>query len=139
MRLYRATMEDCASMHRLSSMPGLSGPHGEAPPLCWFESFVSEGQYAYVIRDGAQVAAFAIGERTCGNIGLIWMLGVDEKHRNLGLATRLMKHIEKRMKSYGLRVIISYGYTGSPEMLHLLKKLKYRPGSSYVEHVRFLK
>ena len=138
MNIKNATIKDCSQMHRLSSVPGLSNPQGKAPPLYWYESFVREKQYSYVIRDGRRVAGFVFGERTCGDIGLIWMLGVDKKYRKRGFATSLMKHVEEQMKADGLRVIIVYGYAKNPEVLHLLKKLEYHPGNNYVEHVRFL-
>ncbi|OGV58265.1 MAG: hypothetical protein A2X45_12795 [Lentisphaerae bacterium GWF2_50_93] len=125
-------------MHRISSAPGLSNPQGKVPPLSWFESFVREKQYSYVIRDGRRVAGFVFGERTCGDIGLIWMLGVDKKYRKMGFAASLMKHAEERMKADGLHVIIAYGYARNPVVQRLLKKLQYHPGNTYVEYVRFL-
>ncbi len=138
MRITKATLKDCVQMHRLSSIPGLSNPQGKAPPLSWYESFVREKQYSYVIKDKKTVVGFVFGERTCGDIGLIWMLGVDKRYRNRGFATSLMKHAEEQMKADGLHVIISYGFVKNPTVQHLLKKLKYHPGNAYIEYVRFL-
>ena len=138
MKISNATLKDCIQIHRLASMPGLANPEGKAPGLFWIQSFVREKQYAYVIRDGSIVAAFLIGERTCGNLGMIWMIGVDERYRNRGLATMLMGHAENQMKAKGIRVIIAYGYTVNPTVKHLFEKLKYRGGNTYTEYVKFL-
>jgi len=138
MKISRATLKDCVQMHKLSSMPGLSNPEGKTPPLCWYESFVREKQYSYVAKDGGRVAGFVFGERTCGDIGLIWMLGVDKPYRRKGIATRLMRHVDAEMKADGLRVIISYGFVKSRPVHKLLKKLHYHPGNAYIEYVRFL-
>ncbi|MFZ2654926.1 MAG: GNAT family N-acetyltransferase [Victivallales bacterium] len=138
MKITRSTLKDCVQMHRISSAPGLSNPAGQAPPLFWYESFVREKQYSYVIKEGRNVAGFVFGERTCGDIGLIWMLGVDRKYRKRGFATSLMKHAEEQMKADGLHVIIAYGFAKNPVVQRLLEKLGYHPGNSYVEHVRFL-
>ena len=119
-------------------MPGLANPEGKAPGLCWIESFVREKQYAYVIKDGSLVTAFVVGERTCGELGMIWMIGVDERYWNRGYATALMEYAEKKMKEKGLRVIIAYGYTVNPVVKHLFEKLKYRGGNTYTEYVKFI-
>ena len=137
-KISKATLKDCTQIHRLAAMPGLANPEGKAPGLCWIESFVREKQYAYVIRDGSVVAAFLVGERTCGDLGMIWMIGVDERYRNRGFATMLIEHAEIQMKSNGIRVIIAYGYTVNPIVKHLFDKLKYRGGNTYTEYVKFL-
>ncbi len=138
MKIRNATLEDCIQIHRLASMPGLANPEGKAPGLCWIKSFVREKQYAYVIRDGRLVVAFLVGERTCGDLGMIWMIGVDERYRNRGFATMLMEHAETQMKSKGIRVIIAYGYTVNPIVKHMFESLKYRGGNTYTEYVKFL-
>ena len=137
-KIRNATLKDCTQIHRLASMPGLANPEGNAPGLCWIQSFVREKQYAYVIRDGDLVAAFLVGERTCGDLGMIWMIGVDEKYRNMGFATMLMEHAETQMKANGIRVVIAYGYTVNPAVKRLFEKLKYRGGNTYTEYVKFL-
>jgi ribosomal protein S18 acetylase RimI-like enzyme len=138
MKISNATLKDCIRIHRLASMPGLANPEGKAPGLCWIESFVREKQYAYVIKDGSLVTAFVVGERTCGDLGMIWMIGVDERYWNRGYATTLMEYAEKKMKAKGLRVIIAYGYTVNPVVKHLFEKLKYRGGNTYTEYVKFI-
>ena len=138
MEISEASLEDCIQIHRLASMPGLANPEGKAPGLSWIESFVREKQYAYVIRDGDTVAGFIEGERTCGNLGVIWMIGVDERYKNMGIATKLMTHVETNMKANGIRVIIAYGFTLNPAVKHLFDKLEYRGGSTYTEYVKFL-
>lgn len=138
MKISNATLKDCIQIHRLAAMPGLANPEGKAPGLGWIKSFVREKQYAYAIRDGSTVAAFLVGERTCGDLGMIWMIGVDEGYRNKGLATMLMEHAETKMKANGIRVIIAYGYTVNPAVKHLFEKLKYRGGNTYTEYVKFL-
>jgi ribosomal protein S18 acetylase RimI-like enzyme len=138
LKINNATLKDCIQIHRLASMPGLANPEGKAPGLCWIQSFVMEKQYAYVIRDGSLVVAFLVGERTCGDLGMIWMIGVDENYRDRGLATMLMGHAETQMKANGIRVIIAYGYTVNPAVKHLFDKLKYRGGNTYTEYVKFL-
>ena len=139
MKISNATFKDCVQIHRLASMPGLANPEGKAPGLRWIKSFVLEKQYAYVIRDGSLVSAFLVGERTCGNLGMIWMIGVDERHRDKGFATMLMEHAEAQMKAKGIRVIIAYGYTVNPLVKRLFERLKYRGGNTYTEYVKFLR
>jgi ribosomal protein S18 acetylase RimI-like enzyme len=138
MKIQNATLRDCTHIHRLASMPGLANPEGKAPGLFWIKSFVQEKQYAYVIKDKSQVAAFLVGERTCGDLGMIWMIGVDEQYRNRGFARTLMGHAETAMRANGIRVIIAYGYTVNPIVKHMFESLKYRGGNTYTEYVKFL-
>jgi len=138
MKISNATLKDCIQIHRLASLPGLANPEGKAPGLRWIKSFVLEKQYAYVIRDEGLVAAFLVGERTCGDLGMIWMIGVDERYRSRGFATMLMEHAESQMKADGIYVVIAYGYTVNPVVKHLFDKLKYRGGNTYTEYVKFL-
>jgi len=138
MKICKATLKDCKEIHKLSFVPGLANQEGYPPPRCWMESFVREKQYAYVIRDDKEVVAFILGERTCGGIGLVWMLGVEKSHQGKGLGTSILEYAAKQMKADGLRVVIVYGYTKNPAIKHILKKLDFQAGCTYVEYVKFL-
>jgi ribosomal protein S18 acetylase RimI-like enzyme len=138
MKISKATLKDCKEMYELSFVSGLANPEGNPPPQCWTEAFVKEKKYAHVIKDGKKVVAYLLAERTCGGVGLVWMLGVDKRYRNKGLGTSLLKHVAKQMKEDGLHVVIAYGYARNPAVKHILKKLKFNPGCNYVEYVKFL-
>ena len=80
LKVEKATMKDCRGMYELSFVSGLANPAGEPPPQSWTEAFVKEKKYAFMIKDDGKVVAYLLGERTCGGVGLVWMLGVDKNH-----------------------------------------------------------
>ncbi len=137
-KVENATMKDCTEMYRLSFVSGLANPEGRPPPQSWTESFVREKKYAFIIKDKGRVIGYLLGERTCGGVGLVWMLGVEKSYRNKGLGSKLLRHTARQMKKDGAHVVIAYGYTGNPAVKHLLKKLKFHAGNEYIEYVKFL-
>lgn len=55
--------------------------------------------------DGKVVAAIMAGDSE-NDVGIIWKIWVDEKYRNQGLGTLLLKHYERKAKAKGATKVI---------------------------------
>ncbi len=134
----KAKIEDCKQVYELCKTKELINPSGEPPKLWWIKSFIKEKQIFYVAQADGKVIGFVIGERTCGEVGYLWMLAVKKENRGKGIAKQLLLCAEQECKKRGLRVIVSYGFAESKKVLNLLKKLKYEKGRKYFEFIKFL-
>ncbi len=138
-KIRKAEIKDCRQVYELCRVPGLVNPSGEPPKIWWIESFIKEKQMFYVAETNKDIIGFVIGERTCGNLGYLWMLAIKKEFQGKGLGKKLLKLAERECRRRKLKAIICYGFAKNNRALKLLKKQKYEQGEKYYEFIKFLK
>jgi ribosomal protein S18 acetylase RimI-like enzyme len=138
MIIRKATLNDCKHVWDMCRIPQLVNPSGEPPRLWWIKSFVKEKQIFFIAEESGELAGFILGERTCGQIGYLWMLAVKPRFQGKGIGKELFLTAEKECKKRRLKAILLYGYEKSPRALKIIKSLKYEKGRKYYEFLKFI-
>jgi ribosomal protein S18 acetylase RimI-like enzyme len=134
-----AKIEDCQAVYELTkNTPELVNPSTEPPPLEWIESFVKEKQIFYVAVENNEIIGYIMGERTIGDIGLMWMLTVKKEFRGRGVGKNLLLEAEEECKNRNLKAIVAYGFSESKSVLSMLDNHGYHKGNLYYEFVKTL-
>lgn len=138
MKIRKANLKDCKAVYEMCRIPQLVNPSGEPPKLWWIKSFVKEKQIFFVAQEKERIVGFILGERTCGDIGYLWMLAVKPEFQGKGIGKKLFLIAEEECKRKKLKAILLYGYEKSPRALKLIKSLKYEKGRKYYEFLKFI-
>ena len=139
MEIRKANLEDCRVVYELTkNTPEIVNPSTEPPPLEWIKSFVKEKQIFYVACENNEVIGYIMGERTAGDIGLMWMLTVKKEFRGRGIGKKLLLRAEEECKKRNLKAIVAYGFSESKSVLSILGDHGYHKGNLYYEFVKIL-
>ena len=138
MKIRKANLKDCKEVWEMCKIPQLVNPSGEAPKIWWIESFVKEKQIFFIAEEKKEIVGFILGERTCGQIGYLWMLAVKPEFQGNGIGKKLFLSAEKECKRRKLKAILLYGYEKSPKAIKLIKNLGYEKGRKYYEFLKFI-
>lgn len=134
-----ANLSDCKEVYELTkNTPELVNPSIEPPNLWWIESFIREKQIFYVAVEDNMVIGYILGERTSGNVGLMWMITVAEEFRGKGIGKKLLFEFENECRKRNLKAIVAYGYSNSEKVLNMLERNNYHKGNAYYEFVKLL-
>lgn len=134
-----ANLSDCKEVYELTkNTPELVNPSIEPPNLWWIESFIREKQIFYVAVEDNMVIGYILGERTSGNVGLMWMITVAEEFRGKGIGKKLLFEFENECRKRNLKAIVTYGYSTSEKVLNMLERNNYHKGNAYYEFVKLL-
>lgn len=134
-----ANLSDCKEVYELTkNTPELVNPSIEPPNLWWIESFIREKQVFYVAVEDNRVIGYILGERTSGNVGLMWMITVTEEFRGKGIGKKLLFEFENECRKRNLKAIVAYGYSNGEKVLNMLERNNYHKGNAYYEFVKLL-
>ena len=140
MNIRIANLDDCKEVYEITkNTPELVNPSSKVPPdLWWIESFVQEKQIFFVAVENDQIVGYVMGERTAGNVGLMWMMTVNKQYRNKGIGKKLLFEFENECKKRKFKAIVAYGHSGSKNIISMLEKNNYHKGSLFYEFVKNL-
>lgn len=138
MIIRKAKLGDSKKVYELCRIKELINPSWELPKLWWIESFVKENQLFFIAEEDKDIVGFILGERTCGDIGYLWILAVKKEFQHKGIGTSLFLRAEEECKKRKLKAIICYGYEKSKNTLKIIKKRKYEKGRRYFEFIKLI-
>ena len=133
----KALIKDCRAVYELCRFPGVLDPDGEPPRMFWIRSFVKEKKLFLVAEENSRVVGFIMGEKTSGNVMLIWLEAVRCDRQSIGIGKKLLQAVEKECLRKKIRVVVVYAYAKNKKMLNLLKSFNYRKGNPFYEHEKF--
>jgi len=135
----KANEKDITAVRAIANVPGLQVAGEErAPGEKWFKAFIKEKQMFFVAEIKKEVVGFIIGERTTGNIGYLWEMGVRLDLRSKGIGSLLLKKFIDGCEKRKLRFAIAYGHANK-KTINFFKKHKFIEGDNYKEIRRDLK
>jgi ribosomal protein S18 acetylase RimI-like enzyme len=138
MIIRKATLKDCREVWNMCAIPQLVNPSGEPPKIWWIESILKEKQIFFVAEEKKKIVGFVIGERTCGDIGYLWMLAVKPEYRRRGIGKKLFLAAEKECKRRKLKAILLYGHEKSKKTIKLIQDFGYEKGEKFYEFLKFI-